>query len=365
MLKYNFHLIDGLYFELLDTLQEKDYTIKFVEKIKEESKILYECSLRKGMWSKIPRRYLSDYHIEIWDKGFLRKSISFLEHIKGKRVFISFESKSIGDTIAWMPYCIEFKKKYQCEVIVSTFMNDWFEKAYPDLQFVGRGIVVHNIIAMLEIGWFYDKVKEPVNPATIPLQKAATNILCLDYNEIPCHVYFEPKERPIQDKYICIATHSTSGLKYWTHDGWQQLINYFNYHGYSVIEISKDDTNFENCLKLDDKSIPNTMNYIHHSEFVVGLSSGLSWLSWGLGKKVVMISNFTERDHEFNTNCVRIFNENVCHACWNKPQFKFDKGNWWYCPEHEDTPRQFECHKAITSSMVILEIEKAGLMPVI
>jgi len=361
MLKYNFHLINGLYFELLDTLQEKDYHIKFVEEKDDSSITLYECDMRKGMWAKIGRRYLADYWVEIWDRGFLKKRISFLEHIKGKKVFISFESKSIGDTIAWMPYCKEFKEKYECEVVVSTFMNDWFQKTYPELTFVGRGVVVNNIISMLELGWFYDKDKEPVNPATIPLQKAATNILNLEFTEKLCDIHFEPKERPIENKYVCIATHSTSGLKYWTPQGWQEVINYLNEQGYSVIEISKDDTNFENCMKLEDKSIPNTMNYIHHSEYVIGLSSGLSWLSWGLGKKVVMISNFTEKDHEFTINCIRIVNESVCHGCWNKPQFKFDKGNWWYCPEHEDTPRQFECHKSITSEYVINEIKKAGI----
>lgn len=361
MLKYNFHLIDGLYFELLDTLQDKEYHVKFVEEKDGHSLTMYETDIKKGMWTKIPRKYLGDYWVEIWDKGFLRKKISFLEHMKDKKVFISFESKSIGDTIAWMPYCQKFKETYGCEVVVSTFMNDWFEDIYPELTFVPRGFVVNNIIAMIEIGWFYESDKEPVNPATIPLQKAATNILNLEFEEVLSKIHFVPKERPIEEKYICIATHSTSGLKYWTNEGWQELINHFIVEGYKIIEISKDDTNFENCLKLDDKSIPNTMNYIHHSEYVIGLSSGLSWLSWALGKQVVMISNFTEKDHEFTINCVRIYDEQICHGCWNNPKFKFDKGNWWYCPEHEDTPKQFECHKLITATKVIDEIKKAGI----
>jgi autotransporter strand-loop-strand O-heptosyltransferase len=101
----------------------------------------------------------------------------------------------------------------------------------------------------------------------------------------------------------------------------------------------------------------NTMNVIHHSEFVIGLSSGLSWLSWGLGKHVVMISNFTEADHEFTINCTRITNPDVCNGCWNNPMFKFDKGDWYWCPEHKGTERQFECHKSITSDMVIKQIQ--------
>jgi len=37
--------------------------------------------------------------------------------------------------------------------------------------------------------------------------------------------------------------------------------------------------------------------------------------------------------------------------------FKFDKGDWYWCPEHKGTDRQFECHKSITSEMVINKIK--------
>ena len=92
-------------------------------------------------------------------------------------------------------------------------------------------------------------------------------------------------------------------------------------------------------------------------EFFIGLSSGLSWLAWGLGKQVVMISNFTNEEHEFMFNCTRIVNRSVCNGCWNNPMFKFDKGDWYWCPEHKGTERQFECHKSITSDMVIEQIQ--------
>jgi hypothetical protein len=37
--------------------------------------------------------------------------------------------------------------------------------------------------------------------------------------------------------------------------------------------------------------------------------------------------------------------------------FKFDKGDWNWCPEHKGTERQHECHKLITSEMVINQIQ--------
>ena len=109
--------------------------------------------------------------------------------------------------------------------------------------------------------------------------------------------------------------------------------------------------------KIKDTSIPNTLNYIYHSEFFVGLSSGLSWLSWGIGKHVVMISNFTEDGHEFTTNCTRITNTNVCNGCWNNPNFRFNRSDWFWCPIWKNTKRQFECSKSITSEMVINQIQ--------
>ena len=124
--------------------------------------------------------------------------------------------------------------------------------------------------------------------------------------------------------------------------------------GYKIIEISnQESTDLKNVEPFTDKSLENTMNVIHHSEFFIGLSSGLSWLSWALEKKVFMIASFTEADHEFTNNTIRITNPNVCNSCWNNPMFRFDRGNWNWCPEHEDTPRQFECHKSISADKVL------------
>jgi hypothetical protein len=81
---------------------------------------------------------------------------------------------------------------------------------------------------------------------------------------------------------------------------------------------------------------------------------GLCMLAWALGNPVVLISNFTEFDHEFLTNCIRITNEKVCHGCWNKPEIKFDKGNWDWCPYNKN----FECQTSITAEMVINRISR-------
>jgi hypothetical protein len=362
MITYKIHHVNGLFFELSgDENKNREYDVVFYDNDTKTN--IYECKLKVGTWSRLERKYLSDISIIIRYEGRTIKQINFLDEIKGKRVFISFESKALGDTLAWIPYCDEFSKVYECKVVVSTFKNFLFEKVYPNLEFVDRGTKVDNLIGMFEIGWYWEKSKEPVNPILIPLQQSASNILNLPYREIQPEIdpYFI-KERPFEGKYVCISIHSTAKVKYWYY--WQELIDGLKERGYKVVEISKD----ENMMGIDtkdlkglepfeDKSLENTMNTIHHCDFFVGLSSGLSWMSWALRKKVFMIANFTEPNHEFNINTIRIYDHTVCNSCWNNPLYRFNKGDWNWCPEHEDTPRHFECHKAITSDKVLKLID--------
>lgn len=353
MITYKLLHINGLHFELLgDEGKGREYDVSFVDR--KANTTIYEVKMKPGSWAKLNRRYLSDIAIFIKYQGRTVKQINLLDEFAGKRVFIVFESKSLGDSIAWIPYCLEFQEKYKCHVIASTFKNELFEKVYPELEFVGRGMTVHNIVAQVELGWFWNKNCEPEHPATIPLQQAASNALALDFKEIQPRIAFTPKERPVDSKYICISTRSTAQCKHWYY--WKELIEELKKMGYRVFEMSQEADNY-GAETLEDKSLNNVMNYLHHAEVFVGLSSGISWLNWGLGNHTVMISNFTTPDHEFQSNCTRIINLDVCNGCWNNPVFKFNKGDWNWCPEHEDTPRHFECHKSISMETVLEAIK--------
>jgi autotransporter strand-loop-strand O-heptosyltransferase len=348
----SWHHVNGFYLEIKSDSEDL-FTIEIVDN---SNTVVYKTTLKSGMYSKLSRQYFNGIKYKIYHKERLIKEEDI--NFNNKKVFISFDSSSLGDTISWLPYCEEFRIKHNCEIVVSTFKNFFFEKLYPNIKFVQPGSVVNNIHGMFKIGWFYDNNLEPEYPSSIPLQKAITNILGLDFKEIQSNVYFEPKERPYNEKYICIATNSTAGCKLWNNpNGWTELVKYLKDLGYKIINISKDGDKLDGVINLKDDSMLNTMNVIHHSEFVIGLSSGLSWLSWALNKHVVMISNFTESDHEFTINCTRITNPLVCNGCWNNPMFKFDKGDWNWCPEHKNTERHFECHKSITSEMVINKIQ--------
>jgi autotransporter strand-loop-strand O-heptosyltransferase len=327
------------------------FTIRFYD---ENSVCHYENTVRANNWVKLNRSWYTRWTAKVWENGSLIYE-NTLDYT-GKRVFIAFDSESLGDNIAWMPYVLEFKKKHNCHVIVSTFKNFLFEKVYKELEFVSPGTTVHNLYGMYKIGWFYNTDMEPVLCNTIPLQQTATNILGLDYTEIIPRIDYVPKKRMYKYKYVTIASNSTAQLKFWTIEGWTKLAAYLLDKGYKVINVSKERNTIDGVQQITDVSIENTMHIIHHSEFLISLSSGLGWLGWGMGKPIVLIANFSHSSHEFQNNCIRITNETVCNSCWNNRNFKFDK-NWEFCPIYRGTNRAYECQTSITAEMVIDKIK--------
>ena len=345
--KFIQHFVDQPFLEIKG-ISDSDYRVVFYDG---EGVVQYENTIKSNHWVKLNRQYFTNWTIKVFENGEMVYA-NYL-HLNGKRVYIAFESKSLGDSIAWMPYVEEFRKKHQCTVICSTFWNHLFD--YPEIEFVEPGNVVPNLYALYRIGYFDNLDKNPCKPTQIPLQKTAAAILGLYFVEMAPSIAYKP-EVPKMGKYVTIATNSTSGCKFWTKEGWQALINWLVSEGYEVYNVSKELNPFDNCTQITTPSLESKMDWIAGSSFFIGLSSGLAWLAWSMGKQVVMISNFTEDWNEFS--CIRITNKDVCHGCWQDTPF--DPSDWNWC-KHKGTNRQFECHTSITADMVIAEIKKAGL----
>jgi len=371
--KLDVNFVDGPYACLRDANQE--YLIDFINQ--DTNKSEYSVNLKNDHWGKTFHKFFINWDIQIKD-NFGEVIYSHKYNASGKRVYIAFGSKALGDTLGWFPYALEFKKKHNCHVIVSTFWNKFFEKKYPELEFVSPGTQVSNLYAMYEIGWYYDdndnldRFKQPYDPKQFPLQQTATNILGLEYKEVIPKIDYQVKDRPWKEKYICISPHASASAKYWHHpEGWQTIINYINnVLGYKVVMISKEKYNdnwetsklplqkkFENIIDATgNHPIEDIINILHHSEMYVGVSSGLAWLSWSIKNPVVLISGFSSDWTEFTSNVERIINKDVCNSCFNN--FKLDAGDWNWCPVHKDTPRQFECTKKISPKTVIKGITR-------
>jgi len=101
--------------------------------------------------------------------------------------------------------------------------------------------------------------------------------------------------------------------------------------------------------------IEKVIKVIQESSFFIGLSSGLSWLSWACNIPTVLISGFTDDDLEPKDGIIRVINKSVCNGCWSRHDF--DPGDWNWCPDHKGTSRQFECSREITPEMVIEKIK--------
>lgn len=346
--KIIYHFVDGAFVEILSPISSS-YIVKFIDQ--DKNQVVYQSEINNNCWAKSSTKYFINWKIQV----FRKTGELIFEHLynaKNKNVYISIDSESLGDNLAWIPYIEEFQKAHQCNVVVSTFFNHLFESRYTTVRFVKPGDVVDDLYAMYKIGYCYNPNMEPVLPHTIPLQKAACNILGIDYQEIRPLVNYTHYQTSAP-KIVTIATESTSGCKLWTNEGWQNVIYFLVSRGYTVINVSKNGKLFDRAYVLPhDPTLQSTMSVIASSKFFIGLGSGLSWLAWALHTPVVMINNFSEEGHEFTPH-LRITNTNVCHGCWNNHRYKFDKGDWNWCPKHQGTDRQFECMKSITSQMVI------------
>jgi autotransporter strand-loop-strand O-heptosyltransferase len=290
-----------------------------------------------------------------------------------KTVCIHLISNSIGDTIASTPYVSEYQKKHNVNVIFN--INDPYifllNECYENIQFVGRNDVIE-YDEKIDIDYVFNK----------SIQGGYAEQLGFDNPPYMRPVVSIPELlRPIKNKYVALGVHSTCQIKYWNHPNglisqgdstnWNELSAILRKRGYTPVTVEKDElyglSPFYNGVpsksnKQIGKTLLDAVNIINHSEFYIGLSSGMSWVAHALGKKVVMISNFTEDWNEFDLSLddyIRITNKSVCHGCWNKVNVEhtFNKNDWYWCPLHKDTERQFECHKYITVNDVMKKIE--------
>jgi autotransporter strand-loop-strand O-heptosyltransferase len=361
--KININFVDGPFVEILGN-QDKLYHIQFINK--KNNHIEFELDLRTNHWAKCSKKYYVDWLIKI--KGV--DNDLYMEHLmnlKDQGVLISFESKSLGDTIAWISYAEKFRVDHQCKVICSTFHNNLFVAAYPSIEFIEPGTTVHNIHALYRVGLFHenkreiDYTKHLTDPKKEPLTKIASDILGLEYVEIlPKLPVLVTKKK----KTVSIAIHGTAQCKYWNNpSGWQEVVNFLLKNGYEVKLLSSEidgymgNKNPEGVIKIQNKKIEDILKIIQESELFIGISSGLSWLAWGARTETILISGFTDDYTEPTIGVRRVINKNVCHGCWSN--YDFDPGDWNWCPVHKGTDRQFECSKTISPSQVINEIRFA------
>ena len=329
----------------------KKYKIEFLD---EKDNVVHSSNITTGMWTSCARKYYTKWKILV--DGIIVDEFD----LTNKRVLISMESKSIGDTIAWAPYVVKFAKKHNCKVILSTFHNQWFKDHpnYQGIEFIEPGRTTE-CFCVFRLGYFRDEKgywkrldMYPNQVNTIPLQKVATDILGLDYQELNLGINYIPRKRLISEKYVVIAPESTAGCKEWIYDNWVKLSNSLIEQGYKVVVLTSKPYKIENTINVWNQKWLDVFTYLFHAEIFIGLSSGLSWINWALNKKTVMIAGFSESYNEFISNNIRISND-VCIKCWNDSALMFDPGDWNWCPVYKGTEKQHICQRSITVDQVL------------
>jgi autotransporter strand-loop-strand O-heptosyltransferase len=327
--------------------------------------ILFETEFKAGRVNST-KRYFVRFRLEVWAQG---ESLFSHDYSAAEReVLVQFPVSTIGDIIGWFPYGVKFKESHRCKLTcaMGEKLIPLFRDAYPDVTFLTHEEVKsERFYATYSIGLFFDDkecVFQPCDFRHAGLHRTAGYILGVDPTEVAPHIALTKKSRPIAEPYVCIAVQSTTQSKYWNNPvGWREVVRFLKEHGYRVICIDQKPTHGFGMVwnhiphgaedETGDRPLMERARWIKHAEFFIGLSSGLAWLAWALGKPVVMISGFTHPLNEFTTP-YRVINYQTCNSCWNDPTHRFDHKDFLWCPRHKDAPRQFECTRLITVEQV-------------
>jgi autotransporter strand-loop-strand O-heptosyltransferase len=331
--------------------------------------ILYDGALRAGM-VRSSKRYFIRFGIDVWADG--EAVFSHAYDAAGQPVLIQFPAGTLGDTVGWFSYAERFAKKYGCRTTITMRANfiPMFAPEYPGICFTtAAGIVPEEYYATYRIMLYFGDVKhdhQPFDYQLIGLHEAAAHLLGVDSAEERPRLVLSQADAlgpPIPGKYVCIATQSTGQCKYWNNPtGWQELIPMLREAGYEVVCIDQKRVHGMNTTwnhipygvrdETGDRELLERIRWLRHCEFFIGLSSGLSWLAWAVGTPTVLISGFTHPLTEFRTP-YRVINTHVCNSCWNDVRLPVSHNDYFQCPRHKGTPRQFECTRLITAAQVM------------
>ncbi len=349
----------------------QSYQVKFINP--NTGLTVYESTIKNNMWTRANIKYFIPWNVKVIDLSNNELILNYNFNLKNKKILIRFDSKAIGDTIAWIPYVEEFRNKHQCHVVCSTFHNKWFNSEYSVIEFFSIGSPPLEVYATYSIGWFFkngknDTSKNPNNVLTIPLQQACADILNLKYKEIKPKISTSLNQSPIEGKYVTLAIQSTSQAKYWNYKGgWQQVVDHLNSKGYKVVCIDKHsffghsggymNSIPKNVINQTGCSLKEVISLISNADAHFGISSGLSWLAWALGTHVVMVSSFSNPYCEFQSNCTRIYNDTPTSGYFNT--HKLDSSDWnWYPFKKIKSMEDWHEIETITPEQVINEIKQ-------
>jgi autotransporter strand-loop-strand O-heptosyltransferase len=336
--------------------------------------ILFQ-SENQGAFVSSSKRFYVRFRIEVWSLDDASTATAVLSHdydARDREVLVLFPIGTLGDILAWFPYAPRFARVHGCRLTcaMSGLLIPLLRDAYPDINFVTHEELAEQKLpesayATYCLGLFFDDkdfIHQPVDFRHAGLHRTAGYILGVDPAEEAPRLVLPDESRPIEERYVCIAVQSSTQSKNWTNpNGWREVVKFLRENGYRVICIDQKPVHGTGIVwnpiphgaedETGDRPLVERARWLRHCDFFIGLSSGLSWLAWAAGARIVLISGFTHPNNEFHTP-YRVINWHACNSCWNDLRIRFDHKDFLWCPRHAGTPRQFECTRLITSAQV-------------
>lgn len=233
--------VEGIKFDFNDGLRvlfpkQNKKIYRCIFKDLDSDVILFSSDTKPGCVVTSVKKFFIRFKLEIFEKDKFDKPV--FEHIfdlKDKEVFVQIPKGALGDSIAWFSYVQRFQIKNQCKVTVmmSNIMIELFKDQYPQINFI-QFENAGNIqpYATYRLGLFFkgNVDNQPYDFRQVGLHKTAGYILGLTTQEqladLPPRVNLSA-ERTIKEKYIVIASHSSSQCKMWNHpSGWREIVKY-------------------------------------------------------------------------------------------------------------------------------------------
>tara|TARA_Y100001963_G_C6743308_1_gene430171 strand:- start:44 stop:1150 length:1107 start_codon:yes stop_codon:yes gene_type:complete len=285
------------------------------------------------------------------DQIILDEKINF----EGKNVVVEFHSRNLGDTIALMHVMNRFKSDNNCNMFLNPHNKEWDSFLFEitddikNITSISKDQIDYSQKFSFKFGEtrtremsLYENYQDFLN-VNEPLK--------ITIKEIP------DIEENIPKPYICFSEFASNSNKEWKYEGgWQQVIDHFTDSGYTMVNISKEESNLTNCLNLtgEDRDLMHRLGTIKDSEFCIFLDTGLSWVANLIDKHCFLIKSvysdkFSFQDHQ---TPISLNSDSYCRGCWDNNNYFWDS-----VTKECFTRKDFECSRLITPEMVINTIE--------
>jgi len=342
-----------------------------VKILDDSENILYACETAGG-WVIGSKKYFLPVRLVVFQDG--DQVLDHSLNLHGRDVLIYFPPDAgLGDALGWIGLVEKFQQRHQgrIECVLRPELVELLAPKYPELLLSPPGeVICQEPYATYRLGLFSEDRQadhQPIDFRQVGLAASAAYILDLDPAEVRPRLNLDAP-RAIAEPYVCLAVQSTSQAKLWNNGGgWPGVIEFLQDLGYRVLCLDRHRAVGSGYVWnriphgvedfTGDRPLQERVDILRHADFFVGLSSGLSWLAWAAGLPVVLISGFTRPTCEFRTP-YRVFNRIGCSGCWEDPALRFDPEDFFWCPRHQGTTRQFECSRLITAKQVIGHIQR-------